>query len=333
MNTHHRLDGLEPDNLLAFLGLLGVLRCLEKDDASREPREAIRPRVMWSVDEPPLRPVLVLASSRPQQELLERIAGGLVRVVEDHDFDGQRDLNYDPSTCREIMAKAASESVQQDRGRADLLAALMTDGAIKTKDKKEVVDPTPLCLLFGQGHQHFLERLASIPKQVSPGAKSKKERAPDERECLASALFEPWARSDGTQSFRWDPEEDVRYALMAGDPTDAAYKTGTQHGANRLAAAGLAALTVVPRTRGGAARAAVVGGRFDRGFHFAWPIWRKPSTLSAVRAMLSHPKLTAPPALGHLGVEHVYSAKRISTGKFLNFTRAQVLSPKEEQRR
>ena len=27
--TEHRLDGLEPDNLLAFLALLGLLRTLE----------------------------------------------------------------------------------------------------------------------------------------------------------------------------------------------------------------------------------------------------------------------------------------------------------------
>ena len=31
--TEHRLDGLEPDNLLAFLALLGLLRALEETDA------------------------------------------------------------------------------------------------------------------------------------------------------------------------------------------------------------------------------------------------------------------------------------------------------------
>ena len=46
----HRLDGLEPDNLLAFMALLGLLRTLE------EARPGWRPRASWTVAEPPLRP-------------------------------------------------------------------------------------------------------------------------------------------------------------------------------------------------------------------------------------------------------------------------------------
>jgi hypothetical protein len=44
-------------------------------------------------------------------------------------------------------------------------------------------------------------------------------------------------------SFRWDSAEDVRYALLPGNPTDAAYKAGAQRGANRLAATGRARLS------------------------------------------------------------------------------------------
>jgi hypothetical protein len=50
--THHRLEGLEPDNLLAFLALLGLLRAIEVV------RETWRPRAAWDLDAPPLRPVL-----------------------------------------------------------------------------------------------------------------------------------------------------------------------------------------------------------------------------------------------------------------------------------
>jgi len=88
-----------------------------------------------------------------------------------------------------------------------------------------------------------------------------------EEECIDEALFHPWRREDPTFSFRWDPEEDVRYALMAGDPTDAAYKTRSQHGANRLAAVGLAALPLVPVKRRGVPRGVVTGGVTQRGFH------------------------------------------------------------------
>src|SRR5690606_17394920 len=133
-------------------------------------------------------------------------------------------------------------------------------------EKDEAVDPTPLCLLFGQGHQHFLERLADVPKlQTSPKrGKGKKAAIPTESQCLMETLFHPWHRNDPTPSFRWDPKEDVRYALMAGDPTDTAYKGGTQHGANRLAAIGLAALTVVPQRRFGRLRSNIIGGAFNR---------------------------------------------------------------------
>ena len=39
----HRLNGLEPDNLLAFLALLGLLRALETA------RPKWRPRARWDV--------------------------------------------------------------------------------------------------------------------------------------------------------------------------------------------------------------------------------------------------------------------------------------------
>jgi hypothetical protein len=39
-------------------------------------------------------------------------------------------------------------------------------------------------------------------------------------------------------------------------------------------------------------------------------------------AMLAHPDLRKPHELGHLGVDHVLVARRISVGKFMNFSRA-----------
>lgn len=111
---------------------------------------------------------------------------------------------------------------------------------------------------------------------------------------------------------------------MAGDPTDSAYKGGTQHGANRLAAIGLAVLTVVPETRAGRVRPAVIGGSFDsNGFSFGWPIWTDPASLAAIKTLLAHPEMAKPGALTHLGVEYVMTTRRIAVGKFMNFTAAQ----------
>jgi hypothetical protein len=205
----------------------------------------------------------------------------------------------------------------------------MTDGAIKDGKKGDTIDPTPLCLLFGQGHQHFLDRLAKVPAEPVPPPRGTGKKAVHltPAECLAEALFETWCRRDPTSSFRWDPEEDIRYALMAGDPTVVAYKSGTQHGANRLAAVGLAALTAVPERRAGRVRPSILGGAFgQKGFSFAWPIWRVPASLTAIRAMLSHPSLREPEKLRYLSVDYVLSVRRISVGKFMNFTRARPIT-------
>jgi len=323
----HRLEGLEPDNLLAFLALLGLLRSLEAADRGCPENDKLCPRVAWDIDVPPSRPKLFLARAVPQQEVSEGAARGLEKLAGTHDFGGRKDLNHSRDECRMLLDEAAATGLNT-RERADLLAALMTDAAIKD-DKKEPIDPTPLCLLFGQGHQHFLERLARVPREPAPPPRGKGKKASrlSASECLAEALFQPWHRDDPTFSFRWDPDEDVRYALMAGDPTDAAYKTGTQHGANRLAAVGLSLLTVVPEQRAGRVRPSIIGGAFgSNGFSFAWPIWREPATLAAVRSLLVHPGLREAGALKHLGVDHVLVARRISVGKFMNFTRARSMN-------
>ena len=325
--SYYRLEGLEPDNLLAFLALLGLLRVLETADRERSEKDKLRPRAAWDVDAPPLRPKLFLARGIARDEVTDSAAQGLDLLAAAHDFGGRKDLNHSQQECRALLEQEAKAAQFDARDHADLLAALMSDGAIKSD--KETIDPTPLCLLFGQGHQHFLDRLASVPREQAPPPREKGKRGIvlSASECLGEALFQPWHRDDPTFSFRWDPEEDVRYALMAGDPTDAVYKAGTQHGANRLAAISLAALTLVPEMRAGRVRSSIIGGASGPdGFSFAWPIWRESATLSAIRALLAHRDLRKSGALAHLGVDHVMVARRISVGKFTNFARARPLA-------
>ena len=77
--------------------------------------------------------------------------------------------------------------------------------------------------------------------------------------------------------------------------------------------------------RGVRIRLQVIGGSFERdGFAFYWPIWKDPTSLVGVKALLSHSALrNGPSALGHLGVLQVLRTRRISVGKFMNFTRAE----------
>lgn len=323
----HRLDGLEPDNLLAFLALLGFLRALEAA------RPELIARVDWSIDSPPFRPRLTLKQPATRDELAESATLGVAQLIEVHDFAGRTGLNHAPSECRASLAEAQIAATMNDRRRADLLSALMHDAAVKG-GKDEVIDPTPLCLLFGQGHQHFLPRLAEVPRLVpavrrnasKAGQTQEQEKRAAAARVLGEALFEPWRREDATPSFRWDPAEDVRYATLGGDPTDAAFKAGTQHGANQLATVGLPLLQLGARSSGGRVRATVTAGRRDRdGFALAWPIWREPARLSGIVAMLNHPQLHVAGKLAHLGVVNVMVTRRISVGKFMNFTRARPL--------
>jgi hypothetical protein len=316
----HRLEGLEPDNLLAFLALLGLLRSLETA------RPAWRPRAAWDLDRAPLRPILLLGKLSTQRAIGEAATEGVDRLAERYGFraekDGaatQKDLNYTNTCARALLSEAAAE---ENRERADLWAALMCDAAAR----EGRIEATPLCLLFGQGHQHFLERLATVPRTAAPPprGRGKNRISLTPAETIEEALFFPWTRQDPTAGFRWDPQEDVRYALRASDPSGE--KSTTQHGANRLAALELPVLTASPVQRGNRVRLQVLGGSLDRDFTFAWPIWREPASLVAIRAMLSHPDLRSDAgSLANLGVEQVRLARRIVVGRFMNFTRADVI--------
>ena len=308
----HRLDGLEPDNLLAFLALLGVLRAIECS------RPDWMPRAGWTAHEPPTRPMLHLRDSVNRDQIATAAAEGIGRLADAHVFP-QKNLSLLPEQARGSLLSAAVA----DEYRGAVWAALVSDKA--RRPDRDTVEPTPLCLMFGQGHQFFLERLGSVPRTPSPQpeGRGKSRRCVSETECLYSALFAPWRRQDLTDSFRWDPVEDVRYAYRADDPSDRSKKQRTEHGANRLASVGLASLTVVPRRAGLATRLGVRGGtRARRRFALGWPIWRAPVSRAAIEAMLSHPRLGHPATDESLGVLEVRRATRISVGKFMNFTRA-----------
>lgn len=313
-STSLRLEGLEPDNPLAFLALLGLLRSLE------ESAPHWRPRLSWDLDAPPLRPRLVLRGEATEMQVCEAAADGVASLADFHTFDGKADINHTAAEARSALTRARDQGGYQ----AALVGALFNDAVLK--EDKDQVEATPLCLLFGQGHQHFLSRLAAVPRQPAPPlrGRGKKSIQISAAQCFQEALFQPWHRQDPTFSFRWDPAEDVRYALIADDPSST--KGLTQHGANRLAAIGLAALPVAAIRQGERLRPVIPGGRFPRGgFRFAWPVWRDPASLDTVIALLSHPGLLDADASARLGIDHVRETQRISVGKFMNLTVGRVL--------
>jgi hypothetical protein len=311
MPKEHNLEGLEPDNLLGFLALLGFHRALEHVE------QAWRPRVYWTGL--PLRPMLVLSEDVSRINLLEAAAKGCEALAVAHSFEGRKDLTYGATDIRKMMEIGVREASPENRLRIDLLSALTSDVARK---KDDTVRATPFCAMFGQGHQHFLERLETIPKGIPPKELVKEVTQADLNSLgkIEEAVFAAWNRRDRTQSFRWDPLEDRRYALRFEDPSSD--KGMTIHGANRLASLALPLLPAMPRRERGEVRLYAIGTRWSPGggLQVSWPIWTRPATLRSVLAMVA--------VCGNedlcpgLGISAIYSSERISVGKFFNFTRA-----------
>jgi hypothetical protein len=309
----HRLEGLEPDNLLAFLALLGLLRSLEAA------RPAWRPRAAWEFDTAPLRPFLLLREPATQDLVCEAVAQGVRELAQAHEFDGLTKLKLSPGEARERLVEAVRRAQKGDRRCAEVWSALVSDAAAKAK--ADAVERTPFCLL-DVAQTSFLKNLAVVCSlDVLPRGDQQKLFL----EAIAKALFIAWSREDQTPSFRWDPVEDSRHAYRWAAPTDE--KQGVQHGGNVLAAVGLPLVTAVPTQRSGHVRLQVVGGEVSGRFSFAWPIWREPISLSSIRGLLTHPDLRTRGALAHLGVDQVRLTRRISPpgSKYANFTLATTL--------
>jgi hypothetical protein len=311
MPREHILLGLEPDNLLAFLALLGFHRALDQR------RPEWRARVYWAGV--PLRPRLVLAQDVERRELMEAAAEGCAALAEVHSFGGRADMNFNRDEARDML-KTACMAAPGDRRRADLVSALLSDAA----ERDGTVRATPLCTMFGQGHQHFLERLESVPKGLPP--RSLRDQLTEDElnspEKLERALFHAWDRNDPTPSFRWDPVEDRRYALRFGNPSGD--KARTVHGANRLAAIALPLLTAVPKPERGQVRLHAIGTESSQvgQVRVRWPVWSRPACLRAIRYMLAGCGIDE--RLPGLSLGAKYVSRRISVEKYFNFTRAVV---------
>lgn len=295
--TEHELPGLEPDNLLAFLALLGLLRALETA------RPEWQPRMAWRGTPPTA--VLTLAADAAESDITAAADDGLHAYEAAYGFD-RTNITY---TAKEFRALA--RAARTDSSRARIAAALASDGVCKRRS--DDVAATPLCAMFGQGHQHFLARLHNA---VANGV-----AATDDGK-LCQALFEPWRHDDTAEGFRWDPVEDRRYALQFGNPSDAKNKMGTVWGANRLAALGFGEFACAP---GGHGLLTIGVDRRGHDQFICWPIAGVPTGLAGYRAVLASPDLMgAADRLAPYGVRAVARARRFQNGKFFNFERARI---------
>jgi hypothetical protein len=317
--SRHRLEGLQPDNLLAFLALLGLLRALETS------RPEWLPRAAWDLDQPPPRPILTVAEPVSRSLICEAAVEGIATLFSAIDFGSATDLKLDVSEARSICRAASEGSAAGSVYFAELCAALICDAA--TDPEQTRAEPTPLAYP-SVATSNFLKNFLALSKAELPEKRGRDPSYPTTAaECIAQALFAPWKRVDRPVGLRWDPDEAKRHAYQWRAPTKD--PPTTQHGANRLAIVGIAALSCAPITAGNRVQLSVIGGAGggDR-FSLAWPIWTTPTSLAAIRALLSHPKLREPGALEYLGVDHVRVTRRVSLDRLRNFAYAEPLETK-----
>lgn len=306
------LVGLEVDNLLAFLALLGLLRTLEVS------RPSWRPRISWSRS--PWRAELHLAETVDEAEVASACRSGIDAIVAHYDVAKRSDVNFEGDEFRAYLTSLLAE-------RDELGVALATAIAVEYPRKKNHGSMAgPLVMMFGQGHQHFLERIRTVPRGDLPNKLKKLKQPPDlaHPACIERALFHPWQRVDRTDGFRWDAEEDQRYALRASDPS-ADGAAPTVHGANQLAAIGFLSFTSFPGRR-----ATTRGLRRSRDeTSFVWPIWREPLSLRGIEHLMAHRDVLRGRLrqVEALGVVEIFRANRVANGKYMNVTRARPMPP------
>lgn len=299
-----RMPGLEVDNLLAQLASWGLLRALD------QARPHWLPRLSWVG--PPWCARLHLAENADENAVAEAANEGILAIASRFDTGSHRNVKFDREAYDSYFRK-----VQHDDEARRLAVSLTAEHPVRNDGS---LMPSPFVFMFGQGHQHFLERIVQVPLGVLPRRLQSKRLPPNLNDParIREALFAPWRREDETDAFRWDPLEDQRYALRFDNPSRAGAAT-TVHGANRLAVLGFSCLACAPRRD----TSGVPGvWRRRRSIEFVWPIWEPPLALAGVLALLSHPDVIEGrlDEVRALGVREIYRAHRVSNGRYKNVT-------------
>jgi hypothetical protein len=207
------------------------------------------------------------------------------------------DLNVKSEEFADHCRDALNASTAASRRWIDLCACFGVERAT------ERMDATPFALISGSGHQHFLGTAGDLMVACKGGH-------------FRSALLGPWVATDEGNSFRWDPDDDRRYALLANDPT----APKTIWGANRLA---FEALRLFPCMRGRTG-ASTIGWRHDGESEiWRWPLWAcdlSPAVISSILASrdIWRDELESRRRLRARGIFAVFQTRRIAVGRAPN---------------
>lgn len=299
------LPGLDGSNPLGFLAALGTVRAV----TLHWPQHRVK--MVWTTSAVGWRPELHIHPALDQNVLLSGLNDFLQHSVLLQLLPTYEDLTIPVMAFREAGVATVHTITSADRTAADFLAALgseVIEARVNGK-KNGLIADTALRTMSGAGHQHFIGFMRQLIAET-------------ETAHLCSALFHPWIYADPGPSLRWDPIDDRRYALRwrkpSGDPLM------TVRGANRLAIEALPLLPTIPVNT----RLETTGfiQHKGQGTIWSWPLWDTPIGLDEIRSVLSHPMLKNEMpdrhALLAIGVIEIYRCRRITQGKYRNFTPA-----------
>jgi len=306
MTTEFELVGLDGANPLAFLAAVGTLRGATLSFPDRCPRLRWKVSGKWT-------PEITFDGTLTREDFVHGLHQQLAGM------QGHPSLAFaDNLTATRAEFRAVCESLRETAGPGnrcgvDFVSSFGSD-IVGTDDDPEQMQDTAFRTMSGSGHQDFLAFFRNIVRDTTPAH-------------LLKALFESWRYEDPIANLttRWDPQEDVRYALRWRNPSKenaARARTGSVLGANRLAIEGLPLFPCVPV--GG--QLVTTGFRRRRGVgtFFTWPIWDSTLTTDVVRSLLSLKELQEEKPdrsqLVPLGVREVFRSERITVGKYRNFT-------------
>jgi hypothetical protein len=306
----HRLEGLEPDNLLAFLALLGLLRALET--------AGVRPRAHWAGL--PLRPVLSLPEAMTQEEVAEAAAQGCRSVRTTFSFVVGA-FSFTHERLRKLYEEELAKSPVWASKFDAAVSAFVVEGARLPTPKKDghAFQRAPLdCLGGGQ-----TDLFATLREALDLCTHS------DTAHRLQQALFTPWRRRHNGNALRWDQADFRQHAHASRAPTKDHKRQ--EWGANLLAVIGSSAVSGWSTSRGASILILSLGSRIgsDGAHEFSWPIWHRAASLSAIQALLAHPEVSADkPDVGRLrqaAVSLVLRSRKIWPTQYAVFTRAEAL--------
>ncbi len=282
--THHWLAGLEPDNFLAFMALLGLLRALETA------RPAWGARAYWDESRTPPRPVLTLTEPHEQMDIARAAADGvgewghalkdLARKAHALDRDERGPLRpvkrMTHLTRLKSTVRTLGEWAESKRRSGMFLFALTCEGIVRDKGAfHPSVLGTPL--KFPSGQMAFVGTMTSLTEEPSPAA-------------IHQSLFSPWQYNQKGNTLRFSPSEARRYALQAGAPEkEGAWCEG---GATILS---VLALPSYPLVAGRGYTELPAMRRSRRKTFFRWPLWKSKNdrgfSLRSIETLLLSPEI------------------------------------------